>query len=257
MSSSPPNAERALSSTTSVCASPPRKQLSDAVFACGLPHRGRGDLALFRKEFEVVQDKVAGLRRFGSAALDLAWVATGRVRRLLGTQLVALGHRGWPPAGARSGRLCDRPRWRRSVCSATGSIVAGNETMHQRAARVRSRAYLVAEQLDPGRTSPGLPYPRDRGRTDVAAARRTSSRWRVTSRPCLCANSVAPRACAHGKPQITISTRSNFHRPGSFLVRMLVFLVLLALLAFILYQPDLAGLPGQSGPQRADHRACC
>src|SRR5215468_10794732 len=30
-----------------------RRQLSDAVFACGLPHRGRGDLALFRKEFAV------------------------------------------------------------------------------------------------------------------------------------------------------------------------------------------------------------
>jgi len=56
-----------------------RRQLSDAVFACGLPHRGRGDLSLFRREFEAVQDKVAGLRRFGSAALDLAWVAAGRV----------------------------------------------------------------------------------------------------------------------------------------------------------------------------------
>ncbi len=55
-----------------------RSRLADAVVACGLPHRGRGDLALFRREFSVVQEQVAGLRRFGSAALDLAYVAAGR-----------------------------------------------------------------------------------------------------------------------------------------------------------------------------------
>jgi myo-inositol-1(or 4)-monophosphatase len=56
-----------------------RRRLADAVIACGLPHLGRGDLAQFRKEFGAVQEKVAGLRRFGAAALDLAWVAAGRL----------------------------------------------------------------------------------------------------------------------------------------------------------------------------------
>ncbi len=56
-----------------------RTRLAEAVIGCGLPHLGRGDLALFRKEFAVVQEKVAGLRRFGAAALDLAWVAAGRL----------------------------------------------------------------------------------------------------------------------------------------------------------------------------------
>ena len=56
-----------------------RKRLSEAVIACGLPHLGRGDLAQFRTEFAAVQEKVAGLRRFGAAALDLAWVAAGRL----------------------------------------------------------------------------------------------------------------------------------------------------------------------------------
>jgi myo-inositol-1(or 4)-monophosphatase len=55
-----------------------RQRLNDAVIACGLPHYGRGDLAMFRKEFAVVQEKVAGLRRFGAAALDLAFLAAGR-----------------------------------------------------------------------------------------------------------------------------------------------------------------------------------
>jgi myo-inositol-1(or 4)-monophosphatase len=53
--------------------------MAEAVIACGLPHLGRGDLALFRREFAAVQEHVAGLRRFGAAALDLAWVAAGRV----------------------------------------------------------------------------------------------------------------------------------------------------------------------------------
>jgi len=56
-----------------------RKRLSEAVIACGLPHLGRGDLGQFRREFAAVQEKVAGLRRFGAAALDLAWVAAGRL----------------------------------------------------------------------------------------------------------------------------------------------------------------------------------
>jgi myo-inositol-1(or 4)-monophosphatase len=55
-----------------------RKQLKDAIIACGLPHYGRGDLELNRKEMLAIQDKIAGLRRFGAAALDLAYVAAGR-----------------------------------------------------------------------------------------------------------------------------------------------------------------------------------
>ena len=56
-----------------------RRRMNEAVVACGLPHLGRGDLALFRREFGAVQEQVAGLRRFGAAALDLAWVAAGRL----------------------------------------------------------------------------------------------------------------------------------------------------------------------------------
>jgi len=55
-----------------------RRDLANCVVTCGIPHRGRGDLALFRKELAVVQNQVAGIRRTGAAALDLAWVAAGR-----------------------------------------------------------------------------------------------------------------------------------------------------------------------------------
>jgi myo-inositol-1(or 4)-monophosphatase len=56
-----------------------RKTLGDAVIACGLPHRGRPNIALGKQETGAMQEQVAGLRRFGAAALDLAWVAAGRI----------------------------------------------------------------------------------------------------------------------------------------------------------------------------------
>ena len=56
-----------------------RKRLADAVIACGLPHLGRPNIARGHAETAAVQEKVAGLRRFGAAALDLAWVAAGRL----------------------------------------------------------------------------------------------------------------------------------------------------------------------------------
>ena len=55
-----------------------RKGLAEAVIVNGCPHRGRADLARFRRELAVVQEEVAGLRRFGAASLDFAWVAAGR-----------------------------------------------------------------------------------------------------------------------------------------------------------------------------------
>ncbi len=56
-----------------------RKRLADSVIACGLPHLGRGDLISDCANSSAIQDKVAGLRRFGAAALDLAFVAAGRL----------------------------------------------------------------------------------------------------------------------------------------------------------------------------------
>ena len=55
-----------------------RKTLSESVIACGLPHIGRGDFDVSGAELKAIQPQVAGLRRMGAAALDLAWVAAGR-----------------------------------------------------------------------------------------------------------------------------------------------------------------------------------
>jgi myo-inositol-1(or 4)-monophosphatase len=56
-----------------------RRSLADCVIACGLPHIGRGDHEVFRREMMDIQGRVAGLRRFGAASLDLAFVAAGRL----------------------------------------------------------------------------------------------------------------------------------------------------------------------------------
>jgi myo-inositol-1(or 4)-monophosphatase len=55
-----------------------RKRLDDAVISCGIPHHERGDHERFRRELGVLQKQVAGLRRTGAAAIDMAWVASGR-----------------------------------------------------------------------------------------------------------------------------------------------------------------------------------
>lgn len=55
-----------------------RQKLRESVIGCGIPFMGQGDHDTFRAELAKVQAQVAGVRRFGSAALDLAWVASGR-----------------------------------------------------------------------------------------------------------------------------------------------------------------------------------
>lgn len=55
-----------------------RRKLEEAVVTTGIPHRGRPGQELFLKELTAVMQNTAGVRRFGSAALDLAYVAAGR-----------------------------------------------------------------------------------------------------------------------------------------------------------------------------------
>jgi myo-inositol-1(or 4)-monophosphatase len=112
-----------------------RRQLQDAVVACGLPHRGRGDLELFRQEFSAVQEEVAGLRRFGAATLDLAWIAAGRFD--------AYWERDLSPWDLAAGLLLVREAGGFVTDTAggedmlkRGEVVAGNETMHRELLRL-------------------------------------------------------------------------------------------------------------------------
>ena len=55
-----------------------RRNLDETVLATGIPFIGKPGHAVFLKELHQVSQKVSGVRRFGSAALDLAYVAAGR-----------------------------------------------------------------------------------------------------------------------------------------------------------------------------------
>jgi len=55
-----------------------RRDLSEALIATGVPYKAHGDLPRWQRVLAAVSPEVAGIRRFGSAALDLAWVAAGR-----------------------------------------------------------------------------------------------------------------------------------------------------------------------------------
>jgi myo-inositol-1(or 4)-monophosphatase len=116
-----------------------RTRLADSVIACGLPHIGRGDLALGRKETGLMQEQVAGLRRFGAAALDLAWVAAGR--------LDAYWERDIKPWDMAAGLIlvreaggfvtdCDGG----DAMFSKGSIVAGNDAIKSEVLRVLKAA---------------------------------------------------------------------------------------------------------------------
>jgi myo-inositol-1(or 4)-monophosphatase len=55
-----------------------RAHLADAVITTGIPHLGRGDHPAYLAQLSRVMGATAGVRRLGSASLDLAYVAAGR-----------------------------------------------------------------------------------------------------------------------------------------------------------------------------------
>ena len=116
-----------------------RKRLSDAVVACGLPHYGRPGFPLANQETGAMQQQVAGLRRFGAAALDLAWVAAGR--------LDGYWERDLKPWDMAAGLILVREAGGFATdCDggdeifAKGQVAAGNETIHKELLRVLREA---------------------------------------------------------------------------------------------------------------------
>ncbi|PZT92936.1 MAG: inositol monophosphatase [Citromicrobium sp.] len=55
-----------------------RRNPSDALIATGIPFQGHGDFTEWSKIFAAIGPNVAGIRRYGAASLDLAWLAAGR-----------------------------------------------------------------------------------------------------------------------------------------------------------------------------------
>jgi len=106
-----------------------RRQLNECVIGCGLPHIGRGDHAQFLAEMGALQNRVAGLRRFGAAALDIAYVAAGRLdgfwERDLSPWDVAAGQILIREAGGTISGIEGK-----DDAVSTGHVVCGNEYVH-------------------------------------------------------------------------------------------------------------------------------
>jgi len=131
-----------------------RQRLADAIVACGLPHYGRGDLALARNEIAAAQRAFAGLRRYGAATLDLAWVAAGR--------LDAYWERDLSPWDLAAGSLLVREAGGfvsdmdgGDAILQKGHVIAGNETMHRELLRLlRDAAKATATEAAAAPASP-------------------------------------------------------------------------------------------------------
>jgi myo-inositol-1(or 4)-monophosphatase len=108
------------------------------VAACPLPHIGRTD-PLINRELEAMQTQVAGLRRFGATALDLAFVAAGRFD--------LCWDRGVKPWDLAAGIVLVREAGGfvsdidgGDAMLAKGHVVAGNEAMHRETLKVLEQA---------------------------------------------------------------------------------------------------------------------
>jgi myo-inositol-1(or 4)-monophosphatase len=128
-----------------------RRRLADAIVGCGLPHHGRGDLELSRYEIAAAQRNFAGLRRYGAATLDLAWVAAGR--------LDAFWERDLSPWDMAAGLLLVREAGGYAsdldggdAIFAKSQIAAGNEIMHRELIRLLREAGKAATA--PARADP-------------------------------------------------------------------------------------------------------
>jgi myo-inositol-1(or 4)-monophosphatase len=102
-----------------------RKALGDCVLATGIPFQGKPGHGQMFKELHQFTQRVAGIRRFGSAALDLAYVAAGRFDGFWEHDLklwdIAAGVVLVREAGGKCAEIYD------GDFMETGSIVAGNE----------------------------------------------------------------------------------------------------------------------------------
>ncbi|HEX3664671.1 MAG TPA: inositol monophosphatase family protein [Rhizomicrobium sp.] len=106
-----------------------RKSFKEALVATGMPFHGHGDHEKYLAELAPVMAEVSGIRRFGSAALDLAWVAAGRFdafwERDLSSWDIAAGLLLVREAG---GAVTDLQGGARML--ETGDVLAANETLH-------------------------------------------------------------------------------------------------------------------------------
>ena len=108
-----------------------RRHLAEALIATGIPYNAHGDFEEWIKVLAAVGPQVAGIRRFGSAALDLAWVAAGRYDGFWESDLSP-----WDTAAGcllvrEAGGFVSDYRGR-SLPICDKQVIAGNDPLHSR-----------------------------------------------------------------------------------------------------------------------------
>jgi myo-inositol-1(or 4)-monophosphatase len=108
-----------------------RRHLSEALIATGVPYHGHGDFDEWTRILSAVGPQIAGIRRFGSAALDLAWVAAGRYDGFWESDLSP-----WDTAAGcllvrEAGGFVSDYRGR-SLPICDKQVIAGNDPLHSR-----------------------------------------------------------------------------------------------------------------------------
>ena len=106
-----------------------RRDFNQALIGVATPHLGRGGHPHFLKELGAVMARAAATRRLGSAALDIAYVACGRLDAFWERASIA-GISARPRCWcARRAGFSARSTARRSLVNSR-DVICGNETMH-------------------------------------------------------------------------------------------------------------------------------
>ena len=121
-----------------------RRELAESLFATGIPFKGAGEPERFQAELGGFMRETAGVRRWGTASLDLAYVAAGRYE--------GFWERGLSPWDVAAGQLLVREAGGYVTAIDGGpfkldgrSILAANDGLHQRA-----KSLLAGSESTPG-----------------------------------------------------------------------------------------------------------
>jgi len=116
-----------------------RKSLEESLFATGIPFAGKADHDRFLRQLKAVMAVSSGVRRFGSAALDLAYVAAGRYEGFW-----EIGLHPWDMAAGivmvreAGGFVTDIAGGHAMMTS--GEIIAANDLLHGKLIKILSKS---------------------------------------------------------------------------------------------------------------------
>jgi myo-inositol-1(or 4)-monophosphatase len=106
-----------------------RREMADSVIGTGIPHLGRPNHQAYLAELRQVMANCSGIRRVGSAALDLAYVAAGKFDGFWEDGLNPWDtSAGWLLIKEAGGFVSDKAG--KDAMHQTRTIVAGNEAIH-------------------------------------------------------------------------------------------------------------------------------